>query len=281
MVLLFSSAHQLYAYELEMVELKHRSVEEVLPLIRPLLAPDEVVNGMGYQLILRTAPNTLVQIKQILASIDRAPRRLRISVMQDVDQTTQARMREMSGRVRLGNSARLDVPGGINQSGLNIQLQKGGDTLNARVDDRNSQVNDHKTQQVSVLEGGQAFIRVGQAVPVPQHQLIQHPWGTQVVEQMQYQDVSSGFYVSPRIHGDNVTLEISTQNDSVGTMQGNYPSQNVQHANTSLSGHLGEWLEMGGVSQHQERRNDSLNSRTTGQTDEQRNIYIKVEEITP
>ena len=274
------SAGALFAQELEVIDLKHRSADEVLPIIRPLLAPDEVANGMGYQLILRTSPATLAQIKQVLASLDKAPRRLRISVMQDVDQATLARMREVSGSVWLGNSARLDVPGSANQNGLNVQLQRGGDTLNARIDNRDSQSKDHKTQQVQVLEGGRAYIRVGQAVPVPQRQLIQHPWGTEVVEQTQYQDVSSGFYVSPRIRGDNVTLDISTQNDSMGSMQGDYPNRNVQRASTSLSGRLGEWMEMGGVSQQQESRNDSLNSRSSSQTDERRNVYIKVEEIT-
>jgi type II secretory pathway component GspD/PulD (secretin) len=280
-ILLMSSAvFQSWAQAAEVVQLQHRSVDEVLPLIRPLRGDGEVANGIGDQLILSASPDRLVQIKQILASIDRAPRRLRISVMQDVDQATLAHMREVSGSVRLGNSARLDVPGGANQNSLSAQLQRGGDTLNARIDDRDSQNKDHKTQQMQVLEGGRAYIRVGQAVPLPQRQLIQHPWGTEVVEQMQYQDVSSGFYVSPRIRGDNVTLEISTQNDSIGNMQGNYPRQNVQRSSTTLSGRLGEWMEMGGVSQHQESRNDSLNSRNSSQTDESRNVYIKVEEIT-
>lgn len=277
--LMLSSFGQLMAHEMEVVQLQHRSADEVLPLIRTLLADGEVANGMGDQLILSTSPEKLAQIKQILASFDRAPRRLRISVMQDVDQATLARMREVSGRVRLGNSARLDVPGSGSQNGLNVQLQQGGDTLNARIEDRDSQSKDHKTQQVSVLEGGRAFIRVGQMVPVPQRQIIQHPWGTEVVEQTQYQDVSSGFYVSPRIRGDNVTLDISTQNDSLGNIQGNYPSQNLQRAATTLSGRLGEWMEMGGVSQHQESRNDSLNSRSSSSTDDNRNVYIKVEEI--
>lgn len=278
-VLMISSTTQLLALELEVVQLHHRSVDEVLPLIRPLLAEDEVANGMGYQLILRTSPETLAQIKQVLASVDSAPRRLRISVIQDVDQATLARMRAVSGSVRLGNNARLDVPGSVNQNGANVQLQRGGDSLNAHIEDRDSHTQDHKTQQVSVLEGGRAFIRVGQTVPMPQRQIIQHPWGTEVVEQTQYQDVSSGFYVSPRLRGDNVTLDISAQNDSLGNMQGNYPVQNVQRAATTLSGRLGEWLEMGGVSQHQENRNDSLTSHSRTQSDDDRNVYIKVEEI--
>lgn len=279
-VLIVQSITSLWAYELEVVELQHRSVEEVLPLIRPLLAPNEVANGMGYQLILRTSPDTLAQIKQILLSLDKAPRRLRISVIQNVDLATLARIREVSGSVQLGRSARLEVPGNANQNGLNVQLQRGGDTLNTRIDNRDSQSQDHKIQQVQMLEGGRAYIRVGQAVPVPQRQLIQHPWGTEVIERTQYQDVSSGFYVSPRIRGDSVTLEISTQNDSVGSVQGNYANQNVQHVSTTLSGHLGEWMEMGGVSQHQESRDNGLNSHNTSQTDENRNLYLKVEEIT-
>lgn len=266
------------ANELEIIALKHRSAEEVLPLIRPLLEPDDVANGMDYQLILRTSPRTLAQIKQLLAGIDTAPRRLKISVIQDVDRATLARMSEVSGSVGIGAAGRLSVPGSGNQAGLNVQLKQGGDQLNARINSSNAQSQDHKTQQIQVLEGGRAFIRVGQAVPVPQRQVIQRPWGTEVIDQTQYQDVSSGFYVSPRIQGNNVTLEISTQNDSLDTTR-RYPAQNVQHASTTISGRLGEWLELGGVSQQQDNESDTLNSRSSTHVNEQRNIFIKIEEI--
>lgn len=267
------------ANELEIISLKHRSADEVLPIIRPLLDAGDVANGMDYQLILRTSPRNLVQIKQLLNSLDTAPRRLRISVIQDVDRETLARMAELSGSVGIGNAGRITAPGTGNQSGLNVHMQQGNDRLNARIDSRDVQDKNHQTQQLQVIEGGQAFVRVGQAVPVPQRQVIQRPWGTEVIDQTQYQEVSSGFYVRPRLRGDNVTLEINTQNDAVEMTRGRYPQANVQHATTTLSGHLGEWLEMAGVSQQQDTRDSTLTGRSNSQSSEQRNIFIKVEEI--
>jgi hypothetical protein len=278
LVLLSTSA--VWAYELEIIALKHRSAEEVLPIIRPLLLnADEVANGMNDQLILRTSPKTLAQIKQLLASIDTAPRRLKISVIQDVDRATLERMSELSGTVGIGAAGRISVPGSGDRDGLNVQVQRGGDRLNARIDNSDEKLRDHKTQALQVIEGGQAFVRVGQSVPVPQRQVIQHPWGTEVIDQTQYQEVSSGFYVRPRVRGDNVTLEISTQNDAVEAMHGRYPRENIQHASTTISGRVGEWLEMGGVSQQQDNERNTLTARGSSQVNEQRNVFIKVEEI--
>ena len=267
------------ANELEIITLKHRSAEEVLPMIRPLLDRDDVANGMNGQLFLRTSPRNLAQIKQLLNSIDTAPRRLKISVMQDVDRATVASMNEVSGTLGTGSAGRISVPATGDHAGLNVRLQQDGDKLNARSDSGDTQMQDHKTQQLQVIEGGRAFVRVGLSVPVPQQLVIQRPWGTEVIEQAQYQDVSSGFYVSPRIRGDNVTLDISTQNDSIATAPGLNPSQNVQHAASTLTGRLGEWIALGGMSQEQSNKSDTPNSRNSSQVDEQRNVFIKVEEI--
>lgn len=267
------------ADEFETITLKHRSVDEVLPLVRPLLDNGGVANGMNDQLFLRTSPQNLAQIKQLLKSIDTAPRRLRISVMQDVDRETLARTREMSGSMGIGAAGRVSVPGSDHRDGLNVRLQQGDEHLNARIDSKDARLQDHNTQQLQVLEGGRAFVRIGQSVPVPQRQVIQHPWGNEVIEQTQYQEVGSGFYVTPRLQGDNVTLEVSTQNDSVESVQASYPRENIQHASTTISGRLGEWLELGWMSQQQNNESDTLSSRHSSKTNEQRNIFIRVEEI--
>ena len=280
MVCLILSFNMAFAHDLEIIELKHRSPEEVLPLIRAFLADDEIAQGMNYQLMVSASPHHLAQIKQLIASLDTAPRRLKITVVQDVDRATIASMNELSGSVNVGRGARISVPSNRPPADGVVHFNQGGDEISARVVRRDSQLQHHKTQQLQVLEGGRAFINVGQVVPVPQRQIIQHPWGNEVVEQTQYQQVGSGFYVQPRVQGERVTLSISTQNDALENNQSHhYPSASVQHASTTLSGRLGEWLEMAGVSQQQENSSGTLTSRGNSQSDEQRNIFIKVEEI--
>ena len=267
------------ANELEIIALKHRSADEVLPIIRPLLDKNDVASGMNNQLILRTSPHNLGQIRKLLESIDTAPRRLQITVMQNVDSETIARLTEVSGNVGLNREARVAVPGSGNSSGLNVDLGRGQDRLNARVISTRSLEDDRKTQQLQVLEGNRALVRSGQNVPVPQRQLIQQPWGTQVIDSTQYQEVNSGFYVLPRVNGDRVTLEISAQNDSLVPGSGDYPVTRVQQTSSTVSGRIGEWLIVGESGQQTDNDDTTISTRSASQVHEQRNVLIKVEEI--
>lgn len=259
--------------ELEIIELKHRSAEELLPAIRPLLDRDEMASGMNYQLILRVSPHNLAQIRRLLESLDTSPRRLKITVMQDVDSDTAARLTEVSGSIGLGRNARLDT-GGANAGGQ--------DRLNARIISTRQLEDDRKTQQLQVLEGNRARVSSGQSIAVPQRQVVQNAWGTQVIDTTQYRDVASGFYVLPRVNGDNVTLEISTQNDSLAPNQNQgsgYPVTRIQQTSSVVSGHLGEWINAGGLGQQNSTDNSSLTMRSTSRSNEQRNVLIKVEEV--
>lgn len=267
------------ANELEIIALKHRSAEEVLPIIRPLLDKDDVASGMNYQLILRTSPHNLAQIRKLLDSIDVTPRRLKITVMQNVDSETIARLTGVSGNIGLRGAARAVVPGGGERGGLNVELGQGQDRLRAEVISTESLEGDHKTQQLQVLEGNRALVRSGQNVPVPQRQVIQNQWGTQVIDSTQYREVSSGFYMLPRVNGDRVTLEISAQNDALAPGTGNYSNTRIQQISTTVSGRLGEWLVAGELGQQKNNDDSTLSSRSASQMREQRNVLIKVEDV--
>ena len=265
--------------ELEVINLQHRSAEDVLPIIRPLLDQDGVASGMNYQLILRTSPHNLVEIRKLLESIDTAPRRLRITVLQNVDSATVRRLTEVSGSVGLGRDARISVPGSAAAGGMTVEAGQGADRVRGRIVSTRSLEDDKKTQQIQVLEGGRALVSVGQSVPVLQRQVVQSPWNTQVIESTQYQNVTSGFYVRPRLSGDRVTLEISAQNDALAPNSGNPPTTRVQQVTTTISGRLGEWLVLGDTSQQTAGEGSTLSSRNVSDVHERRDVLLKVEEI--
>jgi hypothetical protein len=263
---------------LEVIELRHRSAEEVLPVVRPLLDEGDVASGMDYRLILRTSPRNLEQIRKVLEKIDVAPRRLKITVMQNVDSETVARLIEVSGSAGVGRDVRVVVPGSGDGSGLNVELGRGQDRLKARVDSTRSLEEERNTQRLQVLEGSRALVHSGQAVPIPQRQVIQDRWGTRVIDSTQYQEVGSGFYVLPRISGDRVTLEISAQNDAFVPGSGDQPAVRVQQTSSTVSGRLGEWLEVGGVGQQKSGNDTTISTRDVSGTQERRSILIRVEE---
>jgi hypothetical protein len=237
--------------ELEIIDLRHRSADELLPVIRPLLNKDEVASGMNYQLILRASPRSIAQIRHLLEEIDTVPRRLNITVMQNVDSETAARLTE-----------------------VNAHLGAGQGRAGVRIISTRSLDDDQKTQQIQVLEGNRALIRSGQSVPVTQR--VQNAWGTQVTTQ--FRNVDSGFYVLPRIHGDTVTLQISAQNDALAAHQ-NDAAIRTQQTDSMVTGRLGEWIEVGGIGQQGNTDNSTISSRSTSSVNEQRTVLIKVEEL--
>jgi type II secretory pathway component GspD/PulD (secretin) len=254
-ILMFFFATSACGNELEVINLKHRSVDELLPVIRPLLDKDEMVSGMNNQLILRASARNIDQIRRLLDSIDTLPRSLKITVKQNVDGDTAARLMELSGR--FGN-------GEPEQHGVHIVSTR---TLE---DDKN-------TQQLTVLEGHRARVFSGQSVPVEQR--VQTAWGTQTTTR--YQAVESGFYVLPRIHGEVVTLEISTQNDAISPNQNNstYPVTRMQQASTTVSGRLGEWIAAGGTMVKSDTEGSGISMRSSSNRYERSTLLIKVDEV--
>src|SRR5688572_4177997 len=95
---------------LEVLPLRHRTVEEVIPVLQPMMARDSSLTGTRGELIVRTTPANLEEVKRILASIDAPARRLQITVAQSVAGDSTRRGAEVSGSVRSGD-VRLSVPG--------------------------------------------------------------------------------------------------------------------------------------------------------------------------
>ncbi|MBI2296514.1 MAG: hypothetical protein HYU76_10925 [Betaproteobacteria bacterium] len=265
---------------LEVIPLRYRTAQDVIPIIQPLLAREGSVSGLQGQLVVRTTPANLEEIKRILASVDTAPRRLLITVRQDADATRSERSSEVSGRIG-SDRARVIVPDSGDRRGGNVVLRDGDDRLRARVLDTRSAESDRNTQSVQVMEGREAFVRVGQSVPVPQRRVQRTVVGGQVVEQVvdsvEYRDVTTGFYVLPRVSGDRVTLDISPQREMLSTQVPG--GVNVQRVVTTVSGRLGEWIEIGGIAQDSSEQQSVLLGRGSTGASGSRRVLIRVEEL--
>ena len=53
---------------LEVIPLHYRNAEEIIPVLEPLVARGGTISGLNNQLILRTTPDNLAEIKHVLAS---------------------------------------------------------------------------------------------------------------------------------------------------------------------------------------------------------------------
>jgi type II secretory pathway component GspD/PulD (secretin) len=258
---------------LEVIQLRYRTVEEVIPVLRPLMPPAATLSGMNNKLIVRTTPSSLAEVKQILATLDAAPRRLMISVRQDADLERSRRGGQVSGRVEVGDNAVVRVPGTPTPSGASVQVEG----VRGKAYGSEGQQSDQVSQQVQVMEGGRALIRMGQSVPIATGQVVDTPDGRRVVRSTEWRDVDTGFYVVPRLAGDRVTLEIYTAADSLQSPRS--AAANVQRVQSTLTGRLGEWIELAGIEQSSVQRDDALLARNTEARRDERRVLVRVDEI--
>jgi type II secretory pathway component GspD/PulD (secretin) len=217
---------------IEVISLRHRTAEQVIPILQPLLAPGGALSGQYNQLIVRTSPENLAQIQQVLESIDRPQRRLMILVRFD--------------------GARDSTRSGVQ---TDARISNRGSSADVRVFDSRSASDERVDQRLQVLDGGQAFIAAGEA--------------------RYYAEAATGFSVVPRVAGNSVTLDIAAQQDAFtrsGAIRG-------QQAVSTLSGRLGEWIELGGSSSAAARSGSGLLSSRESSASESRRIWLKVEEI--
>jgi type II secretory pathway component GspD/PulD (secretin) len=264
--------------EMEIIPLKHRQIEQVMPVLRPLLEPGATLSGMNNQLILRASRRNRDEIKQALAAIDTPARSLVIRVSQNRDASMQRSGGEVYGSVGNDNVRITQSPtGAAAGGGGRVVIRNGTSVVGGQVVDTQSTRTARSGQSVQVVEGGKAYINVGQSLPLPLRQVVVGPGGAIVTDSVVYRDVGQGFYAEPHLAGDRVTLEISPQFDTPGNS--GYGAVNTQRVSTTVSGRLGEWIELGGSGQQASGSNRGNLSVGTSDIRDNRSIWLMVEEV--
>lgn len=244
---------------IEVIPLKSRSAEEMIPLIQPMLDANEALSGTGYQLIVRATPERQEEIRALIAQLDQAVKQLRISVRR---------------------AAREDIERERAQANI-VVIGTGGGEVEARghasVRSTRDKSGERNNFQVTALEGTPAFINAGEAFPVPtQSGYIVN--GQPVITQgIEYQQLNSGFYALARTHGDDVTVDISPQREVLDPRGGGH----IQTTSlvTTVRGRLGEWLELGGTSQQRTQQGGGLLRSTRSKDNTQQTLWMKVEAV--
>src|SRR4051812_16144744 len=220
---------------LEILPLRHRTAEQVLPTLRPLMEPGATLTGQGTQLIVRTSAGNLAELRRALDELDRPLRRLQISVRFDDALESAARGVETSGRVT-----------------------NRGSSVDVRVQDRQSAAAERVDQRLQVLEGAPAFISTGRSAPV--------------YDGSDFRETSTGFEAIPRLAADGLLVEIAQRRDTPARQQA---------LSTTVSGRLGQWLDIGGAVEAASRDESGiLSARSSGSARTGR-IWLKVDELRP
>lgn len=245
---------------MEVIPLHNRPASELLPLVGPLLEGSEHIIDNGSNLIVKASPARLEEIKLLITKLDTGLSNLAITVIQS--KTTTAEQLNASANIRL--HIPLDQPS--KSSGRII-----GRYANTQDLDSNN-----STQVIRTLEGQAAYIKIGEIHPV--HNYTVYGWGQRypaISSNTQFIEASTGFVVTPRLTGHQVTIEVSPWSNKMN----NRGTIDTQRATTTLRVKLGEWAEIGGISNHSQASRNGFISHTYSTEHTKTRTLIKVEKL--
>jgi type II secretory pathway component HofQ len=257
------------------IQLQHRPAEEVIPIVKPMLGADDAISGQGFKIFLRSSPETLARVRDMVDVLDTPAKILQVSVFQGSDQDLG----------ELGISADVQIESGDASVDIGNERDNNDDSggsITYSTTDGSVRINGISTQEslrdnpihhVRVTEGTEAYIETGERIPYFYGAAWKGRRG--FAGSIEYKDAITGFYVLPRIRGDNVILEVSPFKSS----QSNTGGDNIdtQSASTTITGRVGEWLLIGGVTEQLERAQSTTGTTFATQSRADTGIWIKAD----
>jgi type II secretory pathway component GspD/PulD (secretin) len=252
--ILFSGLCSAAQTVIEVIPLANRPAAELQPLIAPLLEQTDHLVGNGFSLIVKTTPERLAGIKELIKKLDTALANLSIRVIQSKDHTAD----------QLNAKARLDViiPGN------NPVEFKGKININQQ-----NQQNVATSEQVlKTVEGKPAYIKIGSNHPVRYTAVSDYGYGQHSIStHTQFIEATTGFAVLPRLNGEQVSLEISPWSDQMNST-GSIETQSIK---TLINAKLGQWVEIGTIAEQSQSTGYGLLS--VEQSNRQNVVHVLVQ----
>jgi hypothetical protein len=251
------------ATEFKIIDLQHHFAEDILPIIQPLVGSDGTATGMQNHLIIRASPEKMIEIEQIIATLDVERQNLKITVSHQNNLQTNNDNAVVNGRKRIGNVT----------IGTNKYPRNATDGVQLDIENNQSSIRSNGNQFINVMDGEHAFIRVGQSVPYTQEWIILTQRYASIQRTTEFVDISTGFSVRPRSIGNQIELEITPRIAQLN--QSKYID--FEELSTIVRVNRGEWLDLGGTMQQKDEVSRAILSEQNGRQSQSNALSIRVE----
>ena len=235
------------APRLEIIELRHRSAEELLPLLEPHLAADSSASGQGQQLIIKAEHSELAALQAIIQELDRPRRSLLLSLRRDGGGSLQEDRLRASGSTRGGR---------------------------VRITRSDSALGEHGMQQLRGLEGRP--MRIDQQLLLPlREQLVWHGRsGAGYHSQIRHLELSAGLYAIVHLRsGERIDVEIVVQERSSDD-----PLQS-RRLLTTVSGRLDEWILLASLDSRRQECERGVIYRSQAASEQAGSLWLRVQAL--
>lgn len=255
----------------EVISVYNRPASELQPLLLPLLESTDQIVANGDSLIVKTSPERLQTIANLIRKLDNPVNNLLITAIQSRDVTAE----QLNAGMGFEFNAPLPYPSspGYNPDGYRNQFQG---RVYGQASQINSTNNNRNTQTIRTLEGATAHIKVGNVVPITNYQIYPGGYGYPgVTQSTQLVEATTGFAVTPRLVGQQVMMDVSPWSDRFNG-QGQIQSHSAQ---TSIRANLGEWVDLGGVDESGQSSGNGMFSYNRQSSLSNLHILVKVDVV--
>jgi type II secretory pathway component GspD/PulD (secretin) len=237
------------ASEVDVIKVQYRRAAELVPVVQSLLSPEGIVTVSERinSLVIVDTPEAIQRVHAYLERFDRPVQQVRIRVR--FQSTATDNQRAAAARGRYSTDDLSVATGGKKRDGVDISVA-----------DRERRQISSSESFVVAMSGSPAFIRTGKEIPyrrgTPFFRRYAPGDGT-----IAWQNVESGFEVTPTIVGDNVHLKI------VPRLAYDHRKDGVVRffaAQTELTAPLGQWVEIGGAADQQNEVVKEILSHNSG-----------------
>jgi len=258
------------------IQLHNRPAEDLIPVIKPMLGSTDSITGQGFQLFVRTTPENLAQVKQMISKLDVAAKQLQISVFQGNDRDLRALSMEGSARYQDSNTDIRIGSTGNTSRGADVHLGTRGGSATSHTLSTRGRLTDNPIHTLRVTEGTRGYIETGESIP---YFSAGGGWFNGhrglIGGDVAYKEVTTGFYVLPRVNGEQVILDVSPFKQSQSKTRGG--DINTRSARTQITGKLGQWLAIGGTTEQVQRSSGGTGTSHATQSRNNERIWIKAE----
>jgi hypothetical protein len=235
------------AQAIEVIELRHRTAEELLPLIEPHLPDSATATGVADRLIVKAQPREIARLRSVISELDKAPRSLLVTVR--------------------GGGSSSEQTFGFGMTGWSDR------EVRVHVHRSESARSDNAIQQVRGLEGRPVRIATQSLLPVTSRLAWIGADGAGTAEQTTLLELEDGFYALPRLQGDRVEVELSVQDRSATD------PLRARRVVSTISGAAGEWIPFARADTHARENDRGLVYRSEGARHEADTLWIRVQPL--
>lgn len=198
------------ASSIEVIQLRYRTAEELLPLVRPHLAQGSSATGAADRIIVRAEPGEIAELRSLLNQLDQPPRAVLVTVRR--------------GGVSSGSSSGFGIDGDTRAG------------IRARVYSSESARNQQNERQIRGLEGRPLRLDTRTLLPVRETIAWLGTDTSGVAERTGFVELEGGLYALPRLLNGRVEVDLAVQDRAADEPLG------TRSIVTTVSGPTGEWI---------------------------------------